>query len=167
MAVLEQWGIKANLLIAGAGSLLGELERLGESLGVGDRVTFAGAVDTDAVVDLLAAADVFCFPSKWEGQGNAVLEAMAAGCPVVASDIGPLREVVGDAGILVAPEDALALADGLRRVAEMSIDERVALSMSARRRVEELFDARGRVRDLETFYRDLLSGNFVRGGSIA
>ena len=167
MALLEQWGIKADLLIAGAGSLLGELERLSVSLGVAERVTFAGAVDTSAVVDLLADADVFCFPSKWEGQGNAVLEAMAVGCPVVASDIGPLREVVGDAGILVAPEDSMALAYGLRRVAELTTDERVALSMKARGRVEELFDARGRVRDLETFYGDLLSGNFARGGSTA
>jgi glycosyltransferase involved in cell wall biosynthesis len=163
MALLEQWGIKADLLIAGAGSLLGELQRLTASLGLTERVTFAGAVETNAVVDLLADADVFCFPSKWEGQGNAVLEAMAAGCPVVASDIGPLREVVGDAGILVPPEDPMALADGLRRVALMSTGERAALCLNARERVEERFDARRRVRDLATFYRNLLPGD-LKGG---
>jgi glycosyltransferase involved in cell wall biosynthesis len=156
MACLQEWEISARLTIAGEGSLLDDLRRHADALGVAERVTFAGAVDTDVVVELLANADVFCFPSRWEGQGNALLEAMASGCPVVASDIPPLREVLGDTGILFTPGNHLALADSLRRVAQMTEDERAALGRKGRERVEHTFDAHGKVRELERFYRALL-----------
>ena len=71
---------------------------------VRDRLTFAGEVVWDRVPDYLAAADVFVFPSKFEGQPNAVLEAMAAGLPVVASDIPAHRELIrhGETGFLAS-----------------------------------------------------------------
>ncbi|MEO8692716.1 MAG: glycosyltransferase [Acidimicrobiales bacterium] len=164
VALLKKWGLTSRLVIAGEGSLLDELQRLADALGVQDSVTFAGALDTDAVSRLLARADVFCFPSRWEGQGNALLEAMASGCPVVASDIAPVREVLGDAGILVTPESTIALAKGLRQVIEMTDGERAALGRRARERVEDRFDAQSRVGDLESFYRDLLCDD-IKGGS--
>jgi glycosyltransferase involved in cell wall biosynthesis len=163
MACMQKWGIGSRLIIAGEGSLLDELRRHADELAVTKSVTFAGAVDTESVAGLLAEADVFCFPSRWEGQGNALLEAMASGCPVVASDIAPIREVLGDAGILVTPEDPVALAKGLRRVAEMSESERADLGRKARVRAENRFDARSKVRDLETFYRGLLYDEVKRG----
>ena len=67
---------------------------------------------------LLAAAKVFVHPSVEEGMGQAVVEAMHAGVPVVASDAGGLPEVVGDAGIIVPRGDAVALAAGVRRALE-------------------------------------------------
>jgi glycosyltransferase involved in cell wall biosynthesis len=67
------------------------------------------------VAALLARARVFVHPSLEEGMGQAVVEAMLAGVPVVVSDAGGLPEVVGDAGILVPRADARALAGGIRR----------------------------------------------------
>jgi glycosyltransferase involved in cell wall biosynthesis len=162
IALLQEWGIDAEVVIAGDGPLLGEVRRLADELGVTQRVSLLGAVDFERVRALLAEADVFCFPSKWEGQGNALLEAMASARPIVASDIATIHEVLGDAGVLVTPEDPLALAVGLRRVAEMSLDERKTLGDRARSRVEHRFGAAARVRDLEEFYMGMIDGESGR-----
>ncbi|MBM4391815.1 MAG: glycosyltransferase family 4 protein [Deltaproteobacteria bacterium] len=70
----------------------------------------------DDVPALLAEADVLAVPSRWEGFGLAALEGMAAGVPVVASDVDGLAEVVGDAGVLVPPGNPRALREALDRV---------------------------------------------------
>lgn len=67
----------------------------------------------DDVPDLLVAADVFVMPSRWEGLGSVLLEAMALEAPVVASDLPPVREVLGDNSVFVQPDDPQALARGL------------------------------------------------------
>jgi glycosyltransferase involved in cell wall biosynthesis len=81
-----------------------------------DRVTRLGWVDDEARADLLAGAAVLAYPSRYEGFGMPPLEAMAAGTPVVATAVGAVPEVVGDAAVLVRPDDADALAEGLRDV---------------------------------------------------
>lgn len=68
------------------------------------------------VLDLLRAASAFVFPSKYEGFGFPALEAMAAGVPLIASSSSSIPEVVGDTGILFAPDDASALATGIRQI---------------------------------------------------
>jgi len=73
--------------------------------------------DRRDVSRILRAADVFVFPSLYEGFGGAVIEAMATGLPIVASDLPPVREVVGDAGVLVPPADPAALAGAMKTVA--------------------------------------------------
>lgn len=84
---------RLRLLLAGrSGYATEELTRLHGAFGLKDRVWFLG--HREDVPDLLAAADLFVFPSLWEGLGGAVIEAMALGLPVVASDIPALREVV-------------------------------------------------------------------------
>lgn len=80
------------------------------------RIVRTGYVDDDRLQSLLAGATVLAFPSVYEGFGFPPLEAMAAGVPVVATSVGAVPEVVGDAGLLVAPGDADALADALGRV---------------------------------------------------
>jgi glycosyltransferase involved in cell wall biosynthesis len=90
------------------------------------RQRLASSVQTDVVGWLddaaLAAeyrhADVFAYPSIYEGFGLPVIEAMACGTPVVTSTAGSLPEVAGDAAVLVDPFDVAALADAIRRVAE-------------------------------------------------
>lgn len=77
----------------------------------GDSIRFLGA--RQDVGDLLSAADCFVFSSLWEGQGGSVVEAMAAQLPVVAFDIGPVREVLGGHGMLVPVGDEVALADAV------------------------------------------------------
>ncbi|MBC8076851.1 MAG: glycosyltransferase family 4 protein, partial [Chloroflexales bacterium] len=87
-----------------------------EALGLKERVHFPGYLEHDELPLWYAAATAFVFPSLWEGFGIPPLEAMACGTPVIASNAASLPEVVGDAGILVAPTDVDALAAALRRV---------------------------------------------------
>ncbi len=85
-------------------------------LGLQDRVHWTGYVADADLPALYSAAEVFAFPSRYEGFGLPPLEAMACGTPVVSSSAASLPEVVGDAGLLVPPDDAPALAEALRHV---------------------------------------------------
>ena len=104
------------LLLAGDGPQRGFLEELARQLGLGGSVRLLG-LRAD-VVDLLHASDVFCLPSHNEGMGRVVVEAMAAGVPVVASGVGGVPELIEDGrtGVLVAPADEGALCAGILRV---------------------------------------------------
>ena len=83
-------------------------------LALGERVTYLGfAEDLPA---LYAGSDAFVFPSRYEGFGLPILEAMASGSPVIAADATSLPEVIGDAGLLFEPDDDHGLADALERV---------------------------------------------------
>jgi glycosyltransferase involved in cell wall biosynthesis len=85
-------------------------------LGLEDSVMFPGYVPRDELPLWYNAADLFVYPSLYEGFGLPALEAMSCGTPVVASNVSSLPEVVGDAGILVEPTDPEALADALHKV---------------------------------------------------
>jgi glycosyltransferase involved in cell wall biosynthesis len=87
-----------------------------EALGLKERVFFPGYLEHDDMPLWYAAATAFVFPSLWEGFGIPPLEAMACGTPVITSNASSLPEVVGDAGIMVAPTDVGALAAALREV---------------------------------------------------
>jgi glycosyltransferase involved in cell wall biosynthesis len=81
-----------------------------------DRVRLLGPVPAADLAALYAAATAFVFPSLYEGFGLPPLEAMAQGTPVVASRASCLPEVLGDAALLVAPDDEEALAEALRAI---------------------------------------------------
>jgi glycosyltransferase involved in cell wall biosynthesis len=87
-----------------------------EALGLRDRVHFVGYLDEEELPLWYAAARLFVFPSLYEGFGMPPLEAMACGTPVVTSNSSSLPEVVGDAGLMVAPMDVDALADAIMRL---------------------------------------------------
>jgi glycosyltransferase involved in cell wall biosynthesis len=146
----------AQVVIAGEGPERGRLEQQATELGVRDRVTFLG-LRTD-VPRLLASSDVLAMPSLNEGLGNAVLEAMAAARPVVASAVGGLSESVvsGETGILVPPGDVEALARALNVVLS---DDRLARDMGAagRRRVEAAFTADQAVEGTTAIWSELLA----------
>ncbi len=87
-----------------------------EALGLRDRVHFVGYLDEEELPLWYAAARLFVFPSLYEGFGMPPLEAMACGTPVVTSNSSSLPEVVGDAGLMVAPTDVDALAAAIMRL---------------------------------------------------
>ncbi len=103
----------------------------------GRRIRFEPFVDRHALPGLLRDADAFVVPSRGrEPSGLTLGEAMATGLPVVASRVGGIPEVVGDAGVLIEPGDPQALAAELRRLAEDPA-RRAALGRAARARAEE------------------------------
>ena len=115
----------AGAAVAGERLVLGErqhsgrgLGRLASELGVADRIHWIGAVPEDDVIVLIQSARALLQPSLAEGFGMPALEAMACGCPVIASDIPPLREVLGGAGVYVKPGDTIDLGRALRLVAD-------------------------------------------------
>jgi glycosyltransferase involved in cell wall biosynthesis len=145
----------ARFAIAGGGPERARLEAEAAELGVDDRVSFLGR--RDDVPALLAAADAFVLPSRYEGTPLALLEAMAAGKPVVASAIGGVDEIVapGESGLLVPADDPEALATTLRRVvAEPEL--RASLGEAARRRAEAEFSVAATARRVTAVYEELL-----------
>ena len=93
-----------------------ELYRTVEDLGLGDRVVFTGFVPEEDLPALYSAAELFVFPSLYEGFGMPPLEAMACGTPVVASNATSLPEVVGDAAVTVDPLNVEALSGAMEKV---------------------------------------------------
>jgi glycosyltransferase involved in cell wall biosynthesis len=96
--------------------LFPNLPRLAAGLGIADRVRFLGFVPEADKAALYRAATCFAFPSVYEGFGLDPLEALACGTAVVCSNRSSLPELMGDAALLVDPDDTAALADALRRV---------------------------------------------------
>ena len=146
---------RLRLLIAGRdGHMSGELSRLVTQLGLEDRVRFLGH-RSDAP-EILSAADIFAFPSLYEGLGGALIEAMALGLPIVASDLEAVREVVepeGNAALVPirAPE-------ALARAIDQLLDDRTrATSFGRRSRVifEERFTLERSVASMIALYRRL------------
>jgi len=107
-----------RLLIVGEGPLRADLQKQAEDLRVAPEVCFAGA--RRDIYPLLSIMDLFVFPSLWEGMPTTIVEAMAAGRAVVASDIPPVREIIPspDVGALVPPGDARSLEHALEQILE-------------------------------------------------
>jgi glycosyltransferase involved in cell wall biosynthesis len=145
---------KTRLLIAGEGELRGELQAQAQELGLSASVVFTGA--RSDVPDILAAIDLFVLPSLWEGLPLAVLEAMAAELPVVATAVGGVPELVvdGETGRLVVPGDATALAQAI--VSTLAHPAQAAtMGAAGRARVVSEFGAESITRQVESLYTRL------------
>lgn len=146
-----------DFVLAGEGPERAGLEALAGELGIAERVHFLGY--RDDIPQLLAACDVFALPSLYEGSSLAVLEAMAAGRPVVSSAIGGTDELIDDGvdGLLVAPGDTAGLAGALRRLLD-DAELRKSFAERARRRVERDFTPTAMTQRVEAIYGELLAG---------
>ena len=143
-----------------------ELEDYADRLGLGDRVVFAGF--RSDVPALLSEVCVSVLPSLSEGLSNVVLEAMAAGVPVVATSVGGTPEMVEDGvtGLLVPPRDASALAQAIGSL--LADPERGhSIGQAARLRVAEQFSLEATVRKTEELYERLLRGARERRRKVA
>jgi glycosyltransferase involved in cell wall biosynthesis len=152
IADLIRSGEPVRATIVGDGPRRTPLERRARELGVAAHVSFAGTVGQDEIGDFYEHADVFCLPSFIEGIPVVLVEAMAAGVPVVASHITGIPELVhdGSSGLLVPPGRADLLADALRTLLR-DPDRRAELAAEGRRRVSlefELTASAGRLRDV-------------------
>jgi glycosyltransferase involved in cell wall biosynthesis len=124
LAVRQQLPLPLSLVLAGVDRGVGEdLSRLAREGGMADAVVRLGSVDDDALGRLYREAAALVYPSRYEGFGLPVLEAMACGTPVIAARAGSIPEVLGDAGILLGPDDTsgwTAAMVGLLRDGEMA-----------------------------------------------
>lgn len=144
-----------QLVIAGDGPSRGDLEEIVRVRGLKENVKFLGF--RRDIPKLLAGMDVFVLPSLWEGLGNAVLEAMAMGKPVVAANVGGIPEVVINekTGFLVSAGNSAALADAIIKLLK-SPEIRAEIGKAGRNRVEENFRIEKTVEKLQSIYNELI-----------
>jgi glycosyltransferase involved in cell wall biosynthesis len=129
-----------EVVVAGDGSQREPLSSRARDLGLAERIRFAGWLRGDEILQAYREANLFVFPSRHEGMPNAVLEAMAAGLPVIASRIAGNEELVvhGETGALVPSEDPGALQQALAALLPDS-RHRAAMGAAGRKRVEERY----------------------------
>jgi len=144
-------GRSVEVVVAGEGPERPELERLAEGL----PVRFVGFVED--VGAFLATVDVLCLPSRWEGLPFVLLEGMMSGLPCVATDVGDVPEALGQAGVIVPPNDVGSLAQALDDLVR-SPDRRLALGRAAHERVRTLYSVRSMVESTTRVYEDALAG---------
>lgn len=145
-----QW----KLQFVGDGPNLAVVESMCYELGLLERVSFPGACYD--IAERLYQSDVFVLLSNWEGLPLTILEAMSAGLPIIASDVGGVKETIDDScGVLISSKDDLLLIDTLRQFI-MSTDMRAQFGSAARKRYLELFTLERMIVDIEGIYLDVL-----------
>jgi glycosyltransferase involved in cell wall biosynthesis len=158
-------GQPVRVLVVGDGDRLEALRSQARGLGVADRIVFAG--HRQDIPAILAAIDVLCISSTYEGTPLALFEAMAAGKPIVSTAVDGCREVLehGHTALLVPPRDSEALAAALLRLVG-DPSEREALgrnALAASRR----FDIRGCVAQMQDLYDEVLAASRPAHSSVA
>lgn len=142
LALLRERGITPMLYLAGSGKprLMSQTRRLTHRLGVQQQVHFLGQISD--LHERLFTTQIFVLSTRWEGMPLALVEAMAAGCACIATDVLGAREVIdpGHTGLLVPPSDAASLADALQQLLQ-NTDLSARLGCAARRRA---FSTHGR-----------------------
>ena len=154
-AMLKDWDL--DLLISGIGEEEESLRELSRTLGIQKSVHFIGYRRDIPLI--LRSLDLYVHPARFEGMPNAVIEAMAAACPIVATDVDGTRELIknGKQGWLVPPEDPAALASAIGAVLKNS-DEARRLGAAAQRRVAKHFT----IEKMVSSWENILSGKHLQ-----
>jgi glycosyltransferase involved in cell wall biosynthesis len=152
----QRGAARFHLVLVGDGRLRAELEKRAAGLGVAARTMFLGT--RHDIPEILKALDVCVMPSLWEGLSVAMLEAMAAGLPLVISDVSGVSQVVGndEYGLKVPVGDVAALTQAIRALADAP-ERRAALGAAARQRVLAKFSAHAMLTGLSRLYEEVSS----------
>lgn len=144
-----------KLVFVGKGELESELKAVADDMGARDRVLFLGW--RDDVHEVMSVFDIFVLPSLNEGMGRVIVEAMAAGKPVVASKTGGIPDLVidGETGILVEPGDSEGLAEAINHLLK-SPDLRQTMGQEGRKRCH-LFSEKLMIEKIDKLYQRLLN----------
>ena len=144
-----------RFLLVGDGELRSKVAKLAEKLGVDRAVTFLGF--RDDVPEVLQVLDIFVLTSLWEGLGRSLTEAMYMGCPVVATKVEGVPELVvdGKTGILVEPKDSGAIARGIIELINQPSKAK-DMGKAARRRVVNGFSAEKMITQIDGLYQEMI-----------
>jgi len=161
----------AHVFLAGSAKPFGvseyseRLKSLVKELGISDRVTFAGFVKD--LAPMYKSFDLFVLPTLWEAFGRVLIEAMAAGKPVISSRVGGIPEVVEDgvSGLLVPPEDPEALAKAIDRLMDKP-ELAKNFGEKGRERVRKYFNAETNTRQLEEIYYRMIGDRGCSASSL-
>ena len=130
------------LVVCGGGALDSELKKQTKRLGLENRVKFLGFVERERLPVLFKSSDIFIRPSLTEGLGNAFLEAMASGIPVIGTPVGGIPDFLIDEqnGFFCQPQNAKSIADTVNKIFSLSEDEKKKILSSALELVKEKYD---------------------------
>jgi colanic acid/amylovoran biosynthesis glycosyltransferase len=150
--------------IVGKGPLLEKLEATAGALGLADNITFYGACDHYRIIAFLRNAHIFLLPSVVEVLPVSLLEAQASGLPVVATDVGSVRQAMvdGKSGYMAASKDVTDIAEKLNMLIE-DHEKWPYMSAAGREFVEKNYDIRRLNLKLESIYRRLLKQRYEKG----
>jgi len=150
-------GSNCRLVVVGRGEEERELKKLSHALGIEKEIFWMGF--RNDVLDLLSSFDIFILPSRWEGFGMVLAEAMALEKPVVSTRVSAIPEIVVDfvTGLLVPPDDSERLAAAVRvLLADQSLRKR--MGFAGKKRIEQEFTIENMIQETEELYQLLLGG---------
>lgn len=156
LALARRGGVSAELTVAGSGSEEAPLRKLAMQLGIADAVRFVGPVFAEAKRALFESAEALLLPSHSEGLPYTLLEAMAAGLPVIATPVGAIPDVVDEGvhGLLVPVGDTAAIAAAIAKIAARPALV-AAMGIAARRRIARRYTVARLAQDFAQLYRGL------------
>jgi glycosyltransferase involved in cell wall biosynthesis len=146
---------KIELLVVGKPMKNGYTQGLIDNLGIADRVTHLGQVDTTELVRHYSMATMVIVPSVYEGFGLPAAEAMCCSTPVISTTAGALPEIIGDAGILVPPADTGALVKAIGSLLN-NPDRRRHLGEMGHRRVTQMFNWKNTAKHTADVYKEAI-----------